>query len=102
MLAARYAPEVEKSIITQARDTALSAGAGVQEAVNLERERIRRGEVKDGSAVAQKLAIAQGISLDKMLILENRPSTTVEHRQDLSEILGRSASAIPGCSSSPT
>jgi hypothetical protein len=63
------------------------AGVGVSEAIDLERERIKRGEVKDSSAVAQRLAIAQGISVDKMLVLEGRPNQITERKMDAEDHL---------------
>ncbi len=95
-IARRHAPEVEQAMITQARDAALNAGVGVSEAIDLERERIKRGEVKDSSAVAQRLAIAQGISVDKMLVLEGRPTQIVNHQRDAVDIMRSLSEIAPG------
>lgn len=54
------------------------------------------GTVKDASTVARNLAVARKVNVDGSLQLEGRPTSIVEHRQDVQETLRSLASRIPG------
>jgi hypothetical protein len=91
-----HAPEIERAIIHRARDAALSAAASTQEAIDLERKRIAKGEVRDAAASAQKLSITEGVQVDKALVLEGRPSQITQHRPDLADIFAELKERVPG------
>ena len=64
----------EKAIIAKFREAGHKAADAIHEAIDLEHERIKTGEVKDAAASARNLATAAGISVDKMLVLDGRPT----------------------------
>lgn len=96
-IAEAHAPEIERAVITLARDAALNAGMGVSEAIDLERDRMASTDgVKDASATAQRLSVAMGVQVDKMLILQGRPQQITEHRRDAAETFEEIADRYPG------
>jgi hypothetical protein len=79
-LAVRHSSEIEKHVATQLRATLSNAVSAANEAVDTELARIRAGDVKDTAASARSLMTAAGIAGTKLMELEGRPTTIVEHR----------------------
>ncbi len=75
-----YQTQVEQIVVQSVRGLAHSAAAAAQLAVDLERERIEAGDVKDAAASARNLATTVGIATDKLLVLTNRPTAITETR----------------------
>lgn len=98
-IAEAHAPEIERAVITLARDAALNAGMGVSEAIDLERDRMALDDgkaIKDASASAQRLSVAMGVQVDKMLVLQGRPQQITEHRRDANDIVTELSNLAPG------
>lgn len=98
-IAEAHGPEIERAVITLARDAALNAGMGVSEAIDLERDRMALDDgkaIKDASASAQRLSVAMGVQVDKMLVLQGRPQQITEHRRDAAETFEEIADRFPG------
>jgi hypothetical protein len=79
-LAEKHAGEIEKTIATKVRQTVMSAATALDKAVALEEKRLGLDDVKDASASARNLATVMGIGVTKILELEGRPTSIVEHR----------------------
>jgi hypothetical protein len=80
-LAQRHASEIEKVVATKVRSTVLNAASALDKAVALEEKRLMSDDgVKDASASARNLATVMGIGVTKILELEGRPTTVIEHR----------------------
>jgi hypothetical protein len=71
---------------------ALRANEGILEAVEATREQIRAGEHKDPSTAARNLAVAAGVTTDKSLLLEGRP--TEIHGTDMESLMATMARAL--------
>ena len=71
------APQIEEQLVQKQRAVASAAIDASMEAVEKEREKIMRGDVRDYAASARNLATVSAISTDKMLALTGRPNTIV-------------------------
>jgi hypothetical protein len=92
LLAGRYSQEIEAQLVHGVRDIALNAQHGVMDAVDLERTRLKTGDVKDAAASARNLATVLGISADKLRLLTERPTEIREQRDGAAAL--RSADAM--------
>lgn len=79
-LAQKHAASIEKVVATKVRTTVLAASHALDKAVALEEARLEAGDVKDAAASARNLATVMGIGVTKILELEGRPTSVVEHR----------------------
>lgn len=70
----------EQAVVVALRDLQTAATQASIAAVELELERIQKGDVKDAGAAAQRLATVAGIATDKVLSLTGRPQSIVQHR----------------------
>jgi len=78
--AERYAPQIERLMITQLRAGATRGFEASTAAMELEMQRLAAGEVKDAAASSRNLATAGAIMADKMLLLDGRPTQISEQR----------------------
>lgn len=90
----KYAPQLEQGMVRRTRDVALLAFDTAAQAVQLERERIQAGNVKDAAKTAQYLTTTGAIMTDKMLALTGRPSQITEHREPSQIIRSLAAKGI--------
>ena len=74
-IAEKLANDLERWLITDQREVSLSAVRAAQAAIKLEHERILAGDVRDASSSAKNLMVASGVSTDKTLVLEHRPTS---------------------------
>jgi hypothetical protein len=86
--------DVERAIARQARENAVRAADVERLGLQRARERLERDEDKQPATTAQRAAVVKGISIDKMLTLEGRPTVHVAHsvEEDLRFLRAR---AIP-------
>lgn len=70
-------PQIEQELVHKQRAIASAAIDASMEAVQKEREKIERGDVRDYAASARNLATVSAISTDKLLALTGRPNTIV-------------------------
>lgn len=75
--AVEAAPKLEQELVQKQRAIASAAMQASMEAVEKERDKIMRGDVRDYAASARNLATVSAISTDKMLAMTGRPSTIV-------------------------
>lgn len=76
----RLIPQIEQATIGLYRNLAVAAAQAAQDAVELAKQQIATGDVKDSSATAKNLATTAAIATDKLQIMEGRPTTIIEHR----------------------
>lgn len=79
-IAEKHAASIEKAVATRVRHSVLNASTVLDQAIALEEQRITEGKVKDAASSARNLATVIGIGVTKILELEGRPTTIVEHR----------------------
>lgn len=79
--AAENAAKLEKDIISNQREVIAAATQATLDAIAIEHERIKQGEVKDAAAAARNLATVVGISTTKLLELSGRPTSITEVRK---------------------
>jgi hypothetical protein len=75
-------------MIGQARAIVTAANEGTLEAIDAAREQIKAGEAKDPSTIARNLSVAAGISVDKSLLLEGRP-TEIHGNENVEALMAR-------------
>lgn len=61
-------------MMSQSRAIATAANVATLEAIEASRKQVEAGEAKDPSTVARNLTVAAGISTDKALLLDGRPT----------------------------
>lgn len=76
----RHKLAIEGEVINNVRALALRASAIAQHALDLEADRIASGEIKDAAASLRNIATTIGISVDKVMLLEGRPTHITEQR----------------------
>jgi transposase-like protein len=74
-LAQRMQDAIEDRVVVGYSELTLRSTEAAILAVDLERQRLEREEVKDAAASAQRLATVAGITTDKRLLLEGRPTS---------------------------
>jgi hypothetical protein len=79
-IATRQAAQIEGEIVNNVRALALRASEAAYKALALEEERIESGETRDASGSLRNIATSIGISVDKILLMEGRPTTITEAR----------------------
>lgn len=77
----KRAPEVERTVINDARDLALEYAELERLAIQKTTQALEQGTLKDPSAAFKNASIAKGVNVDKMLVLDGRPDTIVDHRR---------------------
>lgn len=77
----KRAPEVERTVINDARDLALEYAELERLAIEKTTQALEQGTLKDPSAAFKNASIAKGVNVDKMLVLDGRPDTIVDHRR---------------------
>lgn len=90
-----HAPMIDRLITQQAREGAIRAAEVEQRAWEAQMEQLDEGQVRDPSAVARNAAVSKAVNVDKMLLLEGRPTQITEHR-DVDEIIRALDAVAPG------
>lgn len=93
--ATESAPRLEQELVQKQRAIASAAMEASMEAVEREREKIKRGDVRDYAASARNLATVSAISTDKMLAMTGRPSTIVGSEKKPEAILAELQKLAP-------
>lgn len=71
-------PELEREAVATYREIAINGAHGQLEAIEQARQDLKKGRVKDAGALARNLGVANGVAIDKLLLLTNRPTQRVE------------------------
>lgn len=79
-LCTRYRAEIEGEIVNNVRALALRASQVAQHALELEEQRIASGDTKDAAGSLRNIATSIGISVDKVMLMEGRPTQITEQR----------------------
>lgn len=79
-IAARQAAVIEGEIINNIRALALRASEAAYKALELEEERLVSGETRDAAGSLRNIATSIGITVDKILLMEGRPTAITEQR----------------------
>lgn len=93
-----HSGQIEQIAVAQARDTALRAGELEAKILSKIEGQIDQGEeidVKTLSMALKNVSTTRGISVDKLLILTNRP-TQITDKRDVGAILRAIAQKAPG------
>jgi hypothetical protein len=90
----QHAKQVEQTIVAKARENARKAADVISQAIDKAAEQVESGKV-DAAKTALSLATAQGIQIDKALVLEGRP-TVITERRDAEDILRSLNEMVPG------
>jgi hypothetical protein len=75
----KHKETIEKVLVVEQRELARAARDGAMEAVELERKRIKVGDVKDAAGSARNLMTTAAIAIDKLMALEGRPTSVVKY-----------------------
>jgi hypothetical protein len=94
-LAKRHGPQLEQEAIQALQEAAAAATQGTLEAVDAARQEIRNGTTKDAAATARNLATVVGITTEKALLLQGKPTSVTEHA-GTRDVLTALARRIPG------
>jgi hypothetical protein len=79
-LADKHKGAIEREVIASVREMTLRASEVAYAGIELEAQRIATGEVRDAGSSVRNMATAIGIGIDKILLLEGRPTTITESR----------------------
>lgn len=79
-LAERHRSTIEQALIGKVRGLVMRSAEVANDAVELEARRVKKGEVRDPSTTVRNLATSIGIWVDKILLLEGRPTHIHENR----------------------
>lgn len=79
-LADRHAAAIEGRIVARVREIVTASWDVTADAIDLARERIESGDVKDPALAAKALASASAIATDRLLLLTDRPTTITQER----------------------
>ena len=83
-----HAREIEEGMVDAHREVALSAAEVALELVQLTRAQAREGKLRDPAGAARNMATVAGINVDKMLVLDGRP-TVIERRVTADDTIAR-------------
>jgi hypothetical protein len=92
-LQAKVAPKIEAVMVGRFRENAVRAGEVAREAIEKIHEDVQAGEADAGKAF-QQLMVGTGITLEKMMLLEGRPTTVIETR-DTQQLLAELKEIAP-------
>jgi len=73
------APQIESTIIEEARATALLAAEAERAGIQATISSINNGTIKDPSSAAKNMSLVKAVNVDKFLLLENRPTSISTH-----------------------
>lgn len=79
-LCERHKAEIEGEITSTVRSLVLRASHVAQQALDLEEQRIAAGEVNDAASSLRNISTTIGIGVDKILLMEGRPTAITEQR----------------------
>jgi hypothetical protein len=92
-LQARVAPKVEAVLVNRFRENAIRAGEVAREALEQTSEDLTSGKA-DAGKTFQQVMVGTGITIEKMLLMEGRPTTVVESR-DTQQLLAELKEIAP-------
>jgi hypothetical protein len=78
--ASEVAQLIEDGAIVELRERITRASELEDRLLDELERKLRKGEVRDPAAAAQRLAVIKGINVDKLLKLTGRPTVVHEHR----------------------
>jgi len=93
-----HSGQIEQIAVSQARDTAVRAGElehKILEKIDVQIEAGEEIDVKTLSMALKNVSTTRGISVDKLLILTNRP-TQITDKRDVGAIIAAIARKAPG------
>ena len=90
-----HGADIEAIAVTQARDTAIRAGSLEARLLEKIEEHIDEIAPKDLAATLQRISITRGVSVDKLLLLTDRP-TSITDKRDLAAIMEAIRRKAPG------
>lgn len=72
------APEIDRLIVAEQRQVAVQAAQATLQAIELGRQQLAEGKVKDAAAAARNFATTTAIAIDKTALMEGRPTQRIE------------------------
>jgi hypothetical protein len=85
-LCQRHARDIEGVIVRGSRAIAVRADEVTMLALEKARAQLKAGEARDPASVARNAAVTKAVNIDKMMLLEGRPTQVTEHR-DADELM---------------